>query len=87
MKSTEESFLKLDLAELLINIWSYSQSKSFIVNTYHTWCIRAARKKWLRDYLDFFIFFLTFILIKNIQVVINKVFCVLLCLTAAFQSF
>ena len=67
MKSTEESFLKLDLAELLINIWSYSQSKSFIVNTYHTWCIRAARKKWLRDYLDFNL------VISNIKANNNKI--------------
>lgn len=67
MKFTEESFLKLDLAELLINIWSYSQSKSFIVNTYNTWCIRAARKKWLRDYLDFNL------VISNIKANNNKI--------------
>ena len=67
MKFTEESFLKLDLAELLINIWSYSHSKSFIVNTHHTWCIRAARKKWLRDYLDFSL------VISNIKANNNKI--------------
>ena len=60
-KFSKELFLELDLADLLINIWSYvDYSHDFVINQYCRYCIECSYEKWDENYLDFYF------VIKNI---------------------
>ena len=61
LKFSKESFLELDLADLLINIWSYvDYLHDFVINQYCHYCIKCSYEKWDEGYLDFYF------VIKNI---------------------
>ena len=49
----KEDFEKLDLADLLLNIWSNSFSLDPILIQYNIWNIEFAKKKWKKEYQDF----------------------------------
>ena len=54
LKFSKELFLELDLADLLINIWSYvDYLHDFVINQYCQYCIECSYEKWDEDYLDF----------------------------------
>ena len=54
LKFSKELFLELDLAKLLINIWSYvDYLHDFVINQYCQYCIECSYEKWDEDYLDF----------------------------------
>ena len=54
LKFSKESFLELDLADLLINVWSYvDYLHDFVINQYCQYCIKCSCEKWDEDYLDF----------------------------------
>ena len=54
LKFPKELFLKLDLANLLINIWSYvDYLHDFVIGQYCQYCIECSYEKWGEDYLDF----------------------------------
>ena len=54
LKFSKELFLELDLANLLINIWSYvDYLHDFVINQYCQYCIDCSYKKWDEGYLDF----------------------------------
>ena len=49
-------FRALDLPNLLINIWSfsdYAHKNCLICNQYQPWCIEAAGEKWSLNFKDF----------------------------------
>ena len=49
-----ESFRRLDLPNLLINIWSYAGKPNCpMCSQYQRWCIQAAKEKWLSSFIDF----------------------------------
>ena len=54
LKFSKELFLELDLANLLINIWSYADYlHDFVINEYCQYCIEGSNENWDEDYLDF----------------------------------
>ena len=51
-----DSFRQLDLPNLLINIWSYSDpdhADCSICKQYKIWCITAAKEQWCDFFYDF----------------------------------
>ena len=77
LKFSKDSFLELDLADLLINIWSYvDYLHDFIINQYCQYCIECSYKKWDKDYLDFHFVIknilnrnATFLILEKLQIV------------------
>ena len=56
MKFSLADFRELDLPNLLINIWTfsdYTHKNCFACNQYCQWCIVAASEKWSPDFKDF----------------------------------
>ena len=65
LKFSKELFLELDLADLLINIWSYvDYLHDFVINQYCQYCIECSYEKLDEDYLDFH-FIIKIILDRN----------------------
>ena len=57
MKFKFDDFKELDIPNLMINVWSYSETiknkKGCVVSEkYRSWCIRALHEKWLDSYID-----------------------------------
>ena len=55
---SKENFMRLDLSNLLINIWEYNDEKHIVVNCeicrkYEEWCIEAARSQWKPEFKSF----------------------------------
>ena len=57
LKFSLDSFRQLELADILINIWSYGdhikEKNCVICNNYRNWCITAAKEKWSQTFVDF----------------------------------
>ena len=56
LKFSKELFLELDLADLLINIWSYvDYLHDFVINQYCQYCIKCSYEKWDEEDFHFVI--------------------------------
>ena len=54
MKFSKETFSRLDLPDLPLDIWSYAHGqKTDITLQYAKWCGELAAECWLPKYLDF----------------------------------
>ena len=55
LKFSKEDFAELDLADLLINVWSYSAhlNEDELIKTYLQWCFECALEKWSENYVNF----------------------------------
>ena len=54
LKFQYQNFEIMDIPGLIINIWSYSHDHGQYCNiccTYKNWCIKALKKKWLKQYI------------------------------------
>ena len=54
LKFQYQNFEIMDIPGLIINIWSYSHDHGQYYNiccTYKNWCIKALKKKWLKQYI------------------------------------
>ena len=72
LKFSKELFLELDLADLLINIWSYvDYLHDFVINQYCQYCIECSYEMWDEDYLDFH-FAIKNILDRNTNLILEK---------------
>ena len=60
MKFSKNDFENLDLPDLLINIWDYSEYPTDpVLNQYCQWCVEVAKERWQPSF-------------KNFQFVINN---------------
>ena len=60
MKFSKNDFENLDLRDLLINIWNYSEYlKDPVLNQYCQWCVEVAKERWQPSF-------------KNLQIIINN---------------
>ena len=54
MSLTKKFFESLELADLLLNIWSYADNLNFpILNQYAQWNIEIAKELWKPEYQNF----------------------------------
>ena len=57
MKFKFDDFKTMDIPNLMINIWGYSEGikkkkECAVCEKYRHWCIRARHEKWLSTYID-----------------------------------
>ena len=55
---SKENFMRLDLLNLLINIWEYNDEEHNFINCeicekYEEWCIERARSQWKPEFKCF----------------------------------
>ena len=54
MKFLKNDFENLDLTDLLINIWDYSEYLTDpILNQYCQWCVKVAKERWQPSFKNF----------------------------------
>ena len=54
LKFSKQSFQKLELPDLLLNIWCYADwPNDPICVQYQQWCVEVAKERWSSQYLDF----------------------------------
>ena len=55
LEFSKKDFDQLELADLIINIWTHSSygKKDDIIKNICQWCIECAREKWSYEHLDF----------------------------------
>ena len=54
MKFSKEDFANLDLPDLLLNIWEYSNYLTDpILKSYCEWCVELAKEQWQPSFKNF----------------------------------
>ena len=55
---SKETFARLELPDLLINVWSWGTPHDgcVVCTQYRDWCVELVRERWLPYYIDFDIF-------------------------------
>ena len=56
LKLSKSNFQRLQISDLLINIWDYNHKSHLncsICIQYEKWCLEVAKSKWQSEFLDF----------------------------------